>query len=360
MKKILIINNSSHFCGVDVYCLLLYKLLKNKYSFKFLIKKNSDFHNRLKEQGLEENISFLSSNFFTIKKKFKKILTKYNIDIVHIHTAAQYFYSSITKNISKKINKKIRIIITRHNSFKLNFIPNFWFIKNCDYVIAISKYVQNMLKKQFGKYKNKIKLIYNSLDIKEKNFKTEKTKSKTFKLGFIGRVTKKKGLHKVLQALACIDQKHHGKIKLIVAGNISNKKYKIKLEKIISQSGLENIVEWVGFIKDKKKFYNSIDLLTVPSLISWEEAFGLIIIESLYYETPVISFESGAIPEILNYGEYGYIIKDENEKKMAEKISYLFENRNDINRIRIKSHKYVIKNFSGKRFIEQYIKIFEH
>jgi glycosyltransferase involved in cell wall biosynthesis len=70
-------------------------------------------------------------------------------------------------------------------------------------------------------------------------------------------------------------------------------------------------VEYVGEIgdKDKSAFLSGAIALLVP--IDWPEPFGLVMIEAMACGTPVIAFNRGSVPEIIDEGVTGFIVEDE-------------------------------------------------
>jgi glycosyltransferase involved in cell wall biosynthesis len=70
-------------------------------------------------------------------------------------------------------------------------------------------------------------------------------------------------------------------------------------------------IEFVGEIgdKDKAKFLSGAVALLTP--IDWPEPFGLVMIESMACGTPVIAYNRGSVPEIVEDGVTGFIVEDE-------------------------------------------------
>jgi glycosyltransferase involved in cell wall biosynthesis len=71
------------------------------------------------------------------------------------------------------------------------------------------------------------------------------------------------------------------------------------------------LVEFVGEINEGEKgeFLGGAMALLFP--ITWPEPFGLVMIEAIACGTPVIAFESGSVPEVIEDGVSGFIVKDE-------------------------------------------------
>jgi glycosyltransferase involved in cell wall biosynthesis len=73
------------------------------------------------------------------------------------------------------------------------------------------------------------------------------------------------------------------------------------------------LVEFVGEIGDAQKsaFLGGADALLFP--IDWPEPFGLVMIEAMACGTPVIAWENGSVPEVVENGLTGFIVRSEAE-----------------------------------------------
>src|SRR5262245_32588591 len=70
-------------------------------------------------------------------------------------------------------------------------------------------------------------------------------------------------------------------------------------------------IEYIGEISDAQKsaFLSSAIVLLVP--IDWPEPFGLVMIEAMACGTPVIAYNRGSVPEVVDEGVTGFIVEDE-------------------------------------------------
>ena len=70
-------------------------------------------------------------------------------------------------------------------------------------------------------------------------------------------------------------------------------------------------VEYIGEIGESEKpgFLAAARALLFP--IDWEEPFGMVMIEAMACGTPVIAFNRGSVPEIVEEGFTGFIVEDE-------------------------------------------------
>ena len=82
--------------------------------------------------------------------------------------------------------------------------------------------------------------------------------------------------------------------------------FKREIEPLLTRSH----VEWVGEISDqtKNEFLGNAYALLFP--IDWPEPFGLVMIESMACGTPVIAYDCGSVPEVMEDGVTGFIVRD--------------------------------------------------
>jgi glycosyltransferase involved in cell wall biosynthesis len=77
------------------------------------------------------------------------------------------------------------------------------------------------------------------------------------------------------------------------------------------------LVDFIGEIGDgaKSAFLGGADALLFP--IDWPEPFGLVMIEAMACGTPVIAWENGSVPEVIEHGLTGFIVRSEAEARDA-------------------------------------------
>jgi len=82
---------------------------------------------------------------------------------------------------------------------------------------------------------------------------------------------------------------------------------------------------FLGYLSDKYStslVYNAADVFIAPSVV---EAFGYVIMESLYCGTPVVAFDVGGIPDMIKHKENGYIAKYKDANDVSEGIKFCFQ-----------------------------------
>ena len=129
-------------------------------------------------------------------------------------------------------------------------------------------------------------------------------------IGAFGRFVDKKGFRTYIKALDIL--KTDGVMfKAILGGDGVLKN---KLQEQIRSSGLEDEVTFTGWVKDKSKFFNSIDLYILPSR---HEPFGIVLIEAMCESVPCISTKSEGPIEIITDGIDGLLFSIDDEEELA-------------------------------------------
>lgn len=130
-------------------------------------------------------------------------------------------------------------------------------------------------------------------------------------LAFLGRICADKGI------LPAIEIARRARLPLKVAAKVDpadRQYFETHVAPVLAKSPH---VEFIGEICDgrKSEFLGGAKALLFP--ISWPEPFGLVMIESMACGTPVIAFDSGSVPEILEDGLTGFVVKDVEEAARA-------------------------------------------
>lgn len=154
-------------------------------------------------------------------------------------------------------------------------------------------------------------------------------------VAYLGRIISSKGVHLAIMAVQHYNQTYENKIKLKIAGKhyAGHTKDNYWTTKVLPFLSDPNI-EYVGYIKDseeKQEFLGNARALFVPS--TFEEPFGMVMIEALACGTPIIGLNSGAIPEILKLTKSGIVVdKLLNESDTVSGLSEAIEKISDIDR----------------------------
>lgn len=121
-------------------------------------------------------------------------------------------------------------------------------------------------------------------------------------IAYLGRIIEPKGVHLAIEAMRSYNANAEQKLPLKIAGKhyAGNGKDSYWQTRIMRELDTDGI-EYAGYIKEaeaKRQFIANAKALIIPS--TFEEPFGMVMIEALACGTPLIGLDAGAIPEIIN------------------------------------------------------------
>jgi glycosyltransferase involved in cell wall biosynthesis len=274
------------------------------------------------------NVLYKSYIFFiSLFKIFFTLLKNRNIKIVHIHGSSygSFYRKFICFIISKYIFRKkviyhihsgeYYIFYSKSNALIKKLIQKF--INNADCLICLSKSWEQFFIDNFNP--EKIKILPNIIDYPVTIYKNKDTGKISFL--FLGLIDKKKGIFDVIEVIKNNINLFDNKIELVVGGNGEV----VKLQNIIKENKIENIVKFVGWVQNETKaqYLQNSDIFILPS---YNEGLPISILEAMSYGKPIISTNVGAISEIVQNYENGFLISPGNLVQIEKTMTYFIEN----------------------------------
>ena len=280
------------------------------------------FYNNFKYFACKTNIILNSAPLsYDYIKTFLKIHKKY--DIIHIHSP-----NPLAEIASLWIDKKI--IVHWHSDIVKQKITYLFYrpfqqmvLQKSKIIIATSpQYLETST--QIKNYKSKAVVVPSGLNperLKNENnnvLELEKIKDKIEGKKVvlsIGRLVEYKGFAYLIEAARFLKDD----IVILIAG--SGPLYNTLKNKIESL-GLENKVFLLGRVNNVSEFIKNCDLFILPS-ISRNEAFGLVLVEALYFGKPLVTTDvkGSGMNYVNTHNETGLVVPPKNPEAIAKAIN---------------------------------------
>ena len=183
-----------------------------------------------------------------------------------------------------------------------------------------------------------VKTIHHGIDINQFDFQPRQSDT----LLFFGRIHNDKGARQAIEiAGAC-------KKKLILAGIIQDQAY---YEQSIAPQIDNDEVTYVGSVGpvERSRLLGSASAMLHP--IQFDEPFGLSVIESMACGTPVVAFNRGSMPELIENGRNGFLV--DNVDEAIRTVARIKESD------RATCRRHVERHLTVDRMINEYIKVYE-
>jgi len=292
-------------------------------------------------------------------------IMKKDFDVIHTHLPTPWSadWSAIISEIKNR-----PLILTYHNDIVgngfANHVAKFY---NATMLKLLLRKANAIIITQSGyydyspslkRYKDKIDVIPNGVDIKRfKPLNVEKEENTLFFLSVLDEFHKYKGLDYLLEALKRIKKKNPD-VKLIVGGK--GKLLKYYKQKVISM-GLRDNVKFAGFIPDEKivEYYNKCDVFALPSISAKQEGFGIVLLEAMACEKPVVSTEIVGVAEDIKERNAGKIIKPKDDEGLAKAIIEILEDKNLARKMGKNGRKFVEKKYTWANIATKVLDAYE-
>lgn len=296
------------------------EFMKENENIRFIFIESPTIHEFKSYQGIDSgDIESLIFN-----EAANEIYRKENFDIIIAH------YSTDILNIHKGTAK---IILHLHGyPRKYKEIDNISYNK-ADALICCSEHVVKKTK-EFFPYLKRMYKFYHIPDLKK--FK-ENNQQKVNDVLYVGRLTPRKGVSILINALNKINKNFKN---CIIAGEGSEKD---NLKKQVKQLGLNKKVKLIGSVEKEEviKLMASSKIFVHPT--NDREPYPTTLMEAMAIGTTIISTKIGGIPEIIESGKDGLLVNP-NEDELGDAIKFLLGNtserdrfvRNGLKKINIK------------------------
>ncbi len=321
-----------------------------------LLNPNVHYH----EVNVPEYPLFLYQPYeLALSSKLVDMVKLHKIDILHVHYAIPHAYAGyMAKQMLKDEGINIPMVTTLHGT-DITLVGNHpvyktavtFSINKSDYVTSVSQSLKDDTLKLFN-IKNEIVVIPNFIEL-DKNandpriqcYRSVIANDSERIITHISNFRKVKRIPDIVQIFNKIQQKIPAKLLMVGDGP-----EKAKAEKLCEELGLENKVIFLGNSNEIDRILSYTDLFLLPSET---ESFGLAALEAMAWSVPVISSNSGGLPEVNFDGVSGYLSNVGNIDEMAENALKILENEEILNKFK-KNALEVARQFDIKNILPLY------
>ncbi len=377
MKNVLIVNQSAELYGADKAILELIENYPAGYNPIVVLHEEGPLKELLERKGIEVikcsvikvKRGILKPGFFLklpfeVFKSFRLIRKQLNgrkIDLIHSNATSVFIGAFYASTFRIKHLWHVHEIIEKPKKIAYAYprIINFF----SSLVVFNSHATEKHFVTIYPKIKLKSVVIYNGMERKISEISIldkNKIRSEIFQthdanivITLIGRISAIKGQRLLLQSFSeCI--RTNNNIHLVFIGSyvLGKSEYYDSLIADIDAYNLKNNVTIVDFKENIWPFYDASDIIIIPS--TEPESFGLVAIEGMLSNKPVIVSKIGALEEIIIDGESGLLFIANDKIDLKNKINLLIQNSELRTRLAKNGYDRVVKNFSTSTFVEKF------
>lgn len=249
-----------------------------------------------------------------------------DIDLVHCHTWYTHFAGCLAKTL-----QGVPLVLTTHSlephrPWKVEQLGSAYHAstwvertayQNADGVIAVSKAMQHDVQSLYGVSPKRIRVIHNGIDLGQ--YRPSPNPETLAEFGirpevpyvlFVGRITRQKGIVHLVRAIRHL---RRGVQIVLCAGAPDTPEIAREVSDAVAEAraATTNEIIWIPEMLSKEKviaLYTHAAIFVCPSVY---EPFGIINLEAMACETPVVATAVGGIPEVVDHGETGLLVPAE-------------------------------------------------
>lgn len=297
--------------------------------------------------------------------RLAKFLRKEKVDIFHAHL----YEPSIVGLWAAVLARTPYRVMTRHHSDYLTRMNKPIHIKldqMCTRlshrVIAVSEHTAEHLIETEGAPREKIDVVLNGIDFERVQVSGADAREKIRKefdagdshlLLIAARFHPEKGYYHLFDALPLLKENVNKPFKLLIGGRGGFEK---DFRDYVTRLNCDDVVRFLGFRKDIADLMTGVDLFVLPSLA---EAFGLVLTESIYLGTPVVSTKVGGIPEIVEEGVDGVLVPPADSVALADAIADLLNDEEKRKAMSGHGREKIIQKFQFRDMVRNYEKVYQ-
>jgi N-acetyl-alpha-D-glucosaminyl L-malate synthase BshA len=288
----------------------------------------------------------------------------HKIELLHVHYAIPHAYAGyMAKKMLKEEGIDLPMVTTLHGT-DITLVGNHPFYKTAvtfsinksDFVTSVSQSLKDETNKLFN-IKNEIVVIPNFIELnKETNLDNIKcyrsviAKENERIVTHISNFRKVKRIPDIIKIFYKIQAVMPAKLMMVGDGP-----EKEKAEIMCEELGISNKVIFFGNSNEIDKILSYSDLFLLPSQ---SESFGLAALEAMASGVPVISSNSGGLPEVNFDGISGYLSNVGDIDEMAANAIKILENDQNLNKFKSNALE-VAKKFDIKNILPIYEELYE-
>lgn len=311
-----------------------------------------------KEIQFKRETSFSKLIYLKGLKHLKNTINIFKPDIVHAHYVSSYgFLGSLTKFHPFIISVWGADIYNFPKKSLIHWLMIKYNLSQADQILSTSK----VMKFETEKYtKKRISVIPFGIQLNKfypKKFESL-FKSENIVIGTVKTLEKKYGIEYLIRAFKLVkDMRPEIPTKLLIVGRGS---LTDRLKGLVIELGLSEDTVFTGYIDNSEieKYHNMLDIAVYPSTED-SESFGVSVLESSACGKPVIASNVGGLPEVVDDGKTGYLVKKEDPRLVADCIVKLIEDKKLRNLFGANGIKKVKDEYDWENSVGQMISVYK-
>lgn len=314
-------------------------------------------------------LEYRPRDYFDLKMRSElRRLVAEGVNVIHTHQPS--LLGSITPwfwNRSDACLFASRHIMNNHN--KKNFFHHAIYAR-LDALIVMSQTLRRNVMQTHPLRERQVKVVNLGLDFNRFDpSKVDPARQRalwgaddeTTVIGLVGRIDPAKGQATFIKAAAGLlkNREEKRKLKFVVVGEETLGRaatHLAELKAMVSQFGLEDCVIFAGYQENIPEVMRAFDIFVMPSR---QEAFGLVAIEAMAMECPIIISSGGSADEIVGEEEFGLLVRPDDAFDLQRQLRFMLDHAQERVQMGKRGREHVVRNYDRKKRLLRTLELYE-
>jgi glycosyltransferase involved in cell wall biosynthesis len=335
--------------------LLLQGLITRGHAPELITARDSLLARRATDAGISTHGVDRGRRQVSAALTIRRLVRERQVDLVHAnepHALSSAWLARAHRSVPLIASRRIALLVS----------PNF--LSRARYraavrIVAVSHFVERSVAAR-GFPSGQIEVIYDGVEIPPAISQANRESARgrfaipqeMLCLGNVAAFVQEKGQALLIRVLADLRARFPQCV-LLLAGEGPEK---TKLQELVRQLQLDGIVKFLGFVPDIESVYAATDLFVFPS---HEEPLGSSLLSAMAHGLPIVGFERGGIPEVVEDGKNGVLVKDLGAGALAGAMARLLSNPAEGRRLGEAARETISSRFSASHMVDATLDLYE-
>lgn len=294
-----------------------------------VVAPNGELESRLRELRLPYRLLKVAFPWFPVlaARRLARWIDAETVDIVHLHWSARELTLAVLARTFAR--RPVRLVYTRHiavsrSKHDLYHRPLY---RRLDLVLTITRTMQDDAHRHLPLPPERVQVLYHGVPAAPRPDEAACAQlradagvpEKGFVVGLFGRIEPAKGQQVLVEAMALLAGRGCEAYALLY-GHPMHRRHVDDLRTRIARLGLGQRVRYRGFHPEPQRIMGCCDCVV---LTTYNETFGLVLIEAMRAGTAVIGTNAGGVPEIIEHEKTGLLVPPGDASALADAIERL-------------------------------------
>jgi glycosyltransferase involved in cell wall biosynthesis len=333
--------------------LLIKGLLSRGHTPELIAIRNSHLAKRARDAGV--SVHAVDGRRLEAAWKIRQLVPGRRVDLVHANEP-----HALTSAWAAGAHHLVPLVAARRIALPLSSNP----LALARYrasarIIAVSDFVRRSVVSS-GLPASRVQVIYDGVEIPRSRSEAERMTAReqlavppeAICLLNLAALVPEKGHPLLIQAFARIREQFPACV-LLLAGEGPERS---GLQNIVRAQGIGDSVRFLGFVPEAERVYPAADLFIFPSQ---EEPLGSALLLAMAHGLPVVAVARGGIPEVVEDGKNGLLVKNLDAGEMAAAMVRLLSNPDEAGRLARAARETILEKFSADRMVNATFQLYE-